>query len=71
MLYLHIETKFHNCSLAIILYALHLQKTSRNRNTPTKVQVATIHIHDVSKALSVSKKMAEEYIIDSDNVIGE
>lgn len=51
--------------------ALYAQKSSRNRNAPAKLQVATIHVYDVSKALPVNKKLAEEYIIDSDNVVGK
>lgn len=46
------------------------KKSTRIRNAPAKLQAATIHVYDVAKVLGVSKKLAEKYIIDSDNLIG-
>lgn len=39
------------------------------RNAPAKLQAATIHVYDVSKILGISKKLAQHYIIDSENLI--
>ena len=35
------------------------------------MEAATIHVYDVSKVLGVNKKLAEKYIIDSDNLTGK
>lgn len=35
------------------------------------MEAATIHVYDVSKVLGVNRKLAENYIIDSDNLTGK
>lgn len=35
------------------------------------MEAATIHVYDVTKVLGISKKLAEKYIIDSDNLTGK
>lgn len=53
-----------------MVFVFIVQKSTRIRNAPAKLQAATIHVYDVSKILGISKKLAESYIIDSDNLIG-
>lgn len=55
----------------VSLFIVYLQKTLRNRNAPAKLQAASIFVYDVSNLLTVSKKLAENYIVDSNNVAGK
>lgn len=53
------------------MWLFFLQKSTRLRNAPAKLQAATIHVYDASKMLGISKKLADNYIIDSDNLTGK
>lgn len=61
----NVEYFFLNC------FIFTLQKTTRIRNAPAKLQAATIHVYDATKVLGINKKLAEKYIIDSDNLMGK
>ncbi|XP_058057378.1 GATOR complex protein Wdr59 [Anopheles bellator] len=44
------------------------RKPSRHRGTSAKVNVAAVHVYDVSKILYVSRELAESYVISTTNV---